>query len=111
MSAFKDMVAADIDSTFLNLDEFAEPVDVDGVMVDAVLDESLTDKPDMGLLGTADFAEGVYRKAIHMFVRLSALGYLPSARQHMHVNGKWHIVTSVTEDMGLLEVLLEVNDS
>ena len=107
------MVTNDIFSVFLNLDEFAEMVDIDGRQMAAVLDENLTDNPDEGNMARRKdvFTEGFFRSGLRLFVSLTDMGRIPTAREIMWVNSKLYSVLSAKEYMGMLEIALEVNDA
>ena len=109
---FKQMVQEDLTSVFLNLEEFAEPYVIDGVTLPAVLDDYVIDNADRGTLpDRIGFSDGIYRNARRLLVKADDLGYLPTAREIMRVNNKLYMVSSVKEDMGLLTIVLEVNDT
>jgi len=113
MSGFKEMVAADTSSAFLNLDEFAETVNINGRLVPAVLEDGLTNNPNVGTIGRQIdmFTDGLFRSGITVFLSESDMERIPTAREIMRINGKPYAVLSVKQDVGLLEIALEVNDA
>ncbi len=121
MSVFKDMVAQDIFTTFLNVDEFGEKRSViyDGKKyedIPVVLDEVVQDKrPRLN----DDHVQGLYQATHLLFCALSDLGgNLPESGQKMFLNDEeggggffcpYYISRSTTEN-GLLKVWLEAID-
>lgn len=121
MSAFKDMVAHDIDAVFMNVDEFAvlRTIRYDGeeyVDVPVVLDqlEEKDRKPNVN-----DHAEGLYRVTDLLFCSRAKLGgKLPEVGQKLKVNNReggggffrTYYVASSTEKNGMLQVGLGAID-
>lgn len=121
MSAFKDMVARDIHTTFLNVDEFGEKRTViyDGeryedipVVLDEVVQDSRTQMED-------DHVQGLYQATDLLFCALSDLGWnRPEKGQKLLINDEegsggffhpYYVAKSTTEN-GLLKVWLEAID-
>lgn len=121
MSAFKDMVARDIHTTFLNVDEFGEKRTViyDGeryedipVVLDEVVQDSRTQMED-------DHVQGLYQATDLLFCALSDLGgNRPEKGQKLLINDEeggdgffhpYYVAKSTTEN-GLLKVWLEAID-
>ena len=101
--SFKEQIAADLDSVFLNLDEFAEIHRVEGSKIPVVVDNDQLNKlkkgqilglveADMLLMGkTADFPADL------------------EPGRMLNVDGRELIIASSGEDMGLVEVALQQN--
>lgn len=102
MPNFKDIVAQDID-LFLNKEEFAEPLIIDGREVTAVLDQISDSKTPLA------FAEGVSLLTHTLFVSESELGRAPEQDQWLVINGSRYRVERVGDDMGMLTIWLEAN--
>lgn len=102
---FKEQVALDNLAVFINPEEFGELHDLDKVMVLCVLDEdALIDRAN-------SYEEGVFRNRMILYVNLSELGYVPVVDQMIAVNGSPYLVTQVKNDMGMLTVTLEGNQT
>lgn len=112
MSKFKEMLDRDIKNVFLNADEFGEEHVIDGETVVCVFDNYMTDNRDQGTLpDRVDFADGIYRSRLQLYVKESDLGYIPRSRDPIDIDGKVYIVASVARDIGMLTITLEVNDT
>lgn len=113
---FKELVAQDNVTVFINFDEFGEMRSIDGEELCIVEDKDLiNERPRVHSSSGQDmFAEGVFRSIITFFVRLEDLGYMPEEGQDMRYGevGKReypYFVTNVSEAMGILEVTIEAN--
>lgn len=103
MSTFKDMVAHDIDTTFLNTDEFAELHIVEGKEIPVVMDDDrLTTLKQGQILGLVE-ADTLLMGKVSDFPSEMEPGRL------LNVDGRELIVTNTGRDMGLIEVALSQN--
>ena len=105
MSAFKDMVKADIDSVFLNCDEFADTHEWnDGkgksYTIKAVVDDDILIKQY-----SSEFE--MLEKGSHM-IFASAEGFhkQPKAGDAVYFDKNLYTVDEVDEDMGMLAIFL-----
>ena len=98
---FKDFVAADLD-VFLNTDEHASMLDIDGKKLPAILDSDV-------LQPTTPNINGVYGGKKVLCVSLSDLGYMPVINQHLNIDGDIYIVTDCADEAGMLQITLEAN--
>lgn len=101
--SFKEQVEKDLDSVFLNTDEFAEFHRIEGRKVAVVIDDDRRKKlkqgqilglveADMLIMGkTADFPEDL------------------DPGRPLNVDGRELLITDSGEDMGLVEVALSQN--
>jgi len=110
MSGFKDMVAADRDSVFLNMEEFAEEHDLNGKKCNCILqDESVVEE-----VLTADrFSQtygGLYGSRVLVNVKTEDLPEIPVEGQTFYVDKKLYMVESSANDMGMLTIQLVAND-
>ena len=100
MSAFKDMVARDLDITILNTDEFAELHMVEGKEIPVVMDDDrLTTLKKGQILGLVEADMLLMGKASD-FPDDMEPGRL------LNVDGRELIVTKASKDMGLIEAAL-----
>lgn len=106
MSAFKEQVAADIDSVFLNMDEFGEPHDIDGEAIMIVFDQDVVHER-----GGSDHEDGTFENRLIFFVNADELGYMPEENQLMQFDGRPFIVAECDEEMGVYRITIEGNQS
>ena len=98
--SFKEMVAKDVRSTFLNLEEFGEEHRVEGKTITAVIDENALKERQGGQeLSVAESSLLLY----------AAVENLPARRpagEGLNVDGREYIVNDWSEDMGIATVAL-----
>ncbi|MUV06877.1 hypothetical protein GOP80_06775 [Planococcaceae bacterium Storch 2/2-2] len=105
---FKDAQRGDF-STFLNLDEFAEKVNVDGQIIDGLLDrDTFRERQTQSV---SIHADGVESYEISLFCREEDLPYVPRKGSEMHVNDEWYFVKNCISNAGILEISLGVHHS
>lgn len=103
MSAFKDMVARDLDAVFLNVDEFAELHMVEGKEIPVVMDDDrLTTLKKGQILGLVE-ADMLLMGKVSDFPADMEPGRL------LNVDGRELIVSKSIRDMGLIEAALRQN--
>ena len=110
MSGFKDMVAADRDAVFLNLEEFAETHNLNGTKCNCILqDESVVEE----VLTNDRYAQsygGLYGSRKLVNVKTEDLPEVPVEGQSFYVDDKLYMVESSANDMGMLTIQLVAND-
>ena len=103
MSAFKDMVARDLEAVFLNVDEFAELHMVEGKEIPVVMDDDrLTTLKKGQILGLVE-ADMLLMGKVSDFPADMEPGRL------LNVDGRELIVSKSSRDMGLIEAALRQN--
>ena len=103
MSAFKDMVARDLDAVFLNVDEFAELHMIEGKEIPVVMDDDrLTTLKKGQILGLVE-ADMLLMGKVSDFPADMEPGRL------LNVDGRELIVSKSSRDMGLIEAALRQN--
>jgi hypothetical protein len=107
---FKDFVNRDL-GTFINVDEFSEFHNIDGVDIPALIDSDVLKERPRQPIELYHSANGVYVSSIVLYVRETDLGFRPVILQHMKVDGTLYTVSNCTESMGLLEIVLEANEA
>jgi hypothetical protein len=110
MAALKDQIASDL-AIFLNLDEFADTHDIDGIDMPAIVDEDVLKERPRSSARDANELDGIYLGNLVLFVRFSDLGYRPVVGQHIKVDSKLYLVADCSEAGGVLEITLEVNEA
>lgn len=108
MSAFKDAVAADVKNVFINLDEFAEPHDINGETVDCVMDKNITAGNPLDTTGNP--LEGVFANTLTIYVATKDLPAAPVEGELLRVDGSLHIVRNVSDEMGVLVITAEASE-
>lgn len=103
MMNFKTMVAQDIDTVFLNENEFADHHDINGVWMPCVIDFDVT-------LGADTALEGVFRNAITIHIKAGSLHERPVENEPIYVDDRMYFVRSVSDEMGCWVILAEAND-
>lgn len=107
MSAFKDAVAKDIKSVFINIDEFAYEHDLNGKTVRCVVDKDVID----GAKGTvANPLYGVFLNAITIYVDAKDIDRKPVEGELLSLDKKRYVVRNVSVEDGILVILAEVHD-
>ena len=110
MSGFKEMVAADIEKVFLNLDEFGEEHNLNGTTCICILqDESVVEDLSIDQQMSQSYA-GLFGSRVLVNCKASDLPEVPVTDQSFRVDGKLHIVESCANDMGMLTIQLIAND-
>ncbi len=103
MSGFKDMVAADILGTFLDVDTFGEMYRIEGKTIPIVVDnDELKERQ-----GGQDLA--VAESATLFYAKTSDLPARRPAGENLNVNGRECIIDDWQEDMGLSTIVLRQN--
>lgn len=103
MSSFKDFIAADIGSVFLNTDELADETNINGVLMPAVFAKSTATKPSQA------YAEGVSLITHVLIVSSEVFGESPEQGEQMKINGKTYYVVIVDDDAGMYTIQLEAH--
>lgn len=103
MNGFRDMVAKDIGSVFLNLDFFGELYRVEGREIPIVVDnDELKERQGGQDLAVAESATLFYARAADLPPRRAA-------GESLNINGRECIVDDWQEDMGMSTVVLRQN--
>lgn len=96
--AFKDFVDADMDKVFLNEDEFAEIINIDGVPIRAVK----TKNKAVLEQSTSTFTELLSCKTVDLPFEMHSGDVLD-------INGVMQVVADVQEAMGITDITLKRN--
>lgn len=107
---FKDAVAADISTVFLNNLEFADTHTINGKEMTALVDDNeLQERDKFKLLGAA--GGGTAYKATRMvYVAKADYGKRPALGSTVNLDGReYRVVQGTTEEAGILAIALEAN--
>jgi hypothetical protein len=105
---FKDQIQDDIDTIFLDQDEFAETFLVDDKEIVAVMTNDILQERSQRDSGNY---EGVYADKKVLSVKVSDFPIRPVRGQVMRVNDGIYIVDSCGESMGMYDITLIENES
>lgn len=98
MGTFKERELADRESVFLLCTEFAAPVTIDGVRVDAVVDEAER--------GDRELEMGLASDGLRVFAKTEDMPRRRLPGDIIQLNDRSYVVESWAEDMGVSEVRL-----
>ena len=110
MKNFKEMLDRDLDSTFYNVEEFAQikKIKCDGVLKDIPVIFDYEETKDRN--GGGDHAEGIYGKYVVIRVRLSDLGKEPRQGMRFWIGNDLFKITNVLNEYNELIIDLERYD-
>lgn len=110
MSGFKDMVASDIESVFLNQDEFAEDHNLNGTVCKCILqDVSVMEDLSIDKQMSQSYP-GLYGSRLLINCKTTDLPEVPVTDQRFRVDGELYVVESCDNDMGMLTIQLVANE-
>lgn len=110
MSRFKEQIAADIESVFLNADEFAEGHNLNGTVCTCVLQSPTAQEQFAQGIAYGSF-EGISGRVTIVHVAKDNLPEVPVNGQKFKLDGRIMLVDTVVEDMGILSITLHENVS
>lgn len=105
--SFKEQIAADISTTFLNCLEFADTHTVNGKGMTVLVDENeLQDRDKFKLLGANQ--NGTYKATRMIYVSKSEFGLRPAMGASINLDGRdYRVAPGTTEEAGILAIALE----
>lgn len=103
---FKEQIAADISTTFLNCLEFADTHTVNGKEMAAVVDDNELLERDKAKIMAAQ-TEGTYKARRLVYVAKADFGPRPAQGAMLTLDGKAYKVKTCTEEAGVLAIELE----
>lgn len=106
---FKEDIEDDIESSFLDIDIFADKHIVDGREIVASIDGDVLKK--RGENDEKSHENGTHRKRMVLYANIKELGKLPAVNNIISVDGRKYVVTESCESAGMAEVTLEVRRS
>lgn len=106
---FKDIIKNDIDTTFLNEDEFAEKHVVDGKEMTIIIDNN--EMLEREKRYKEQFEKGTFVKQMLIYVKASEFGRLPRIGRLLNLDGKNYIVTDAIREGAMYSISLEANKS
>ena len=110
MKTFREQIAADNTTAFINSLEFADKHNLNGTECSAILqDISVAEGLSTGT-GSSQTYAGIYGSRLQVNCLAEALPELPVYGQLFGVNDKQYLVESCADDMGILTIQLVAND-
>jgi hypothetical protein len=110
MKSFKECLSDDLNA-FLNLKEFAETHQIDGVDVDLVIDDDqFSQRERMMSAEMFSMTQGIFNESKTFYVRASDMDK-PAPREKLSLDGKDYTVNAATEENGLISVQITANRS
>lgn len=102
MFTLKDAMAADIESTFFSQDEFGVPAVINGVLMTIVPDDHALKKYNLKAEG-----EGLARGELLFYAPVSLFVSKPFIGMEIAVDDEDYVILSITEGIGVYEIVLE----
>ncbi|MEH7122107.1 hypothetical protein V7127_02560 [Bacillus sp. JJ1773] len=98
---FKDQLKKDL-SVFINPNEFAEEVDIDGTKVSVIIDNDKLKEHQLKMGG-----EGLVENGLLFHVKKGDMPFIPRPEQRMNFKESLCYIVDVQEDEGVYTITLE----
>ncbi len=102
MSAFKDMVARDVRSVFLNVDEFSDIHKVNGREMPVQIDNNEQIEREK-----RQSVDGTFRNQKLIYVSASDYGPLPRQGSTLNFDGRTYKVVDAIDEYGIFSITIE----
>lgn len=107
---FKEQIAKDNRTVFMNQDEFAETHLINGVEMPCTVDNNeLIDREKRYQYKKSLYADGIYLKQLLIYVRAEDFGPLPAIGRVITFDKKSYIVSDAINEDGIYSLCLEAN--
>lgn len=107
---FKEQIAKDNRTVFMNQDEFAETHLINGVEMPCTIDNNeLIDREKRYQYKKSLYADGIYLKQLLIYVRAEDFGPLPAIGRIVTFDKKSYIVSDAINEDGIYSLCLEAN--
>ena len=107
---FKEQIALDNTKVFMNFDEFAEMHLINGTEMLCLVDNNeMIDREKRYQYKRSLYADGVYIKALLIYVKAEDFGPLPSTGRIVYFDKKSYIVSDAIDEDGIYSLYLEAN--
>lgn len=107
---FKEQIAKDNRTVFMNQDEFAETHWINGVEIPCTVDNNeLIDREKRYQYKKSLYADGIYLKQLLIYVRAEDFGPLPAIGRVVTFDKKSYIVSDAINEDGIYSLCLEAN--
>lgn len=101
---FRDQIAADTDSAFFNMDEFAETKQVDGKPMRIMIDDFVL--AELGENRSEEMYQ-TYTKSTVAYIPKEDYGARPKLGKSIRIDNRIYTITNVVESMGVYELTIE----
>jgi len=110
---FKDVIANDIETTFMNLDEFNNWHFVNGKKMNVLFDTNeLIDRQKRYQYNLSKYSDGMYLTQILIYVKAEDMDNVPpKIGSLLNFDDKDYVVSDVADEMGLYSIELGLNTS
>lgn len=106
---FKDIIAQDVHTVFLNTDEFAGEHRINGKFMPVQVDENELLERDKS--GAGAHSDGLYKSRRLIYVAKSDFGSRPAVGALLNLDGKQYRVVDCRDEAGVLSIELGVSRS
>ena len=107
---FKEQSALDNRTVFMNFDEFAEKHLINGTEMLCLVDNNeMIDREKRYQYKRSLYADGVYIKALLIYVKAEDFGPLPATGRAVTFDKKSYIVSDAIDEDGIYSLYLEAN--
>lgn len=103
---FKDLIKIDIEKTFINANDFAEEVNINGENYHVIIDND-TLKEHQLKIGE----NGLIQNELLFHIRKSEFVNMPFVGQIIEFNFEVYQITNISENLGVLTIILGVASS
>lgn len=107
---FKEQIAKDNQTVFMNPDEFSETHNINGVDMPCLIDGiELIDRERQYKFKHSAYADGVYMKQLLIYVRAEDFGPLPAIGRALTFDKKIYTIAEAINEDGIYSLSLEAN--
>lgn len=104
---FKDFVARDVQSIYLNLNEFGETANINGNETTVVIENEGLSTKNVTVSKRLDINDRLGNGDIVFSVARNFFGDIPRVERPMDFNGTRYRIADVRDDLGMLTITLE----
>lgn len=107
---FKEQIAQDNNTIFMNLDEFSDIHTVNGREMAVQVDSNeMIDREKRYQYKRSLYADGVYMKELLIYVKAEDFGKLPAVGRILTLDGKTYTISDAVDEDGIYSLCLEAN--
>ena len=107
---FKEQIAKDNRTVFMNIDEFGDIHNVNGKDMTVLIDNNeLVDREKRYQYRHSLYADGVYLKELLIYVHAEDFGPIPAIGRIVTFDNKTYIVSDAINEDGIYSLCLEAN--
>lgn len=107
---FKEQIAHDNSTIFMNLDEFSDLHIVNGKEMAVQIDSNeMIDREKRYQYKRSLYADGVFMKELLIYVKAEDFGNLPAVGRILTLDGKTYTISDAIDENGIYSLCLEAN--